>query len=233
MEQGSIAILQDELRNSILNAYLAIIAVNQVIKASWLHPKGSAAWGEGANFAQDKLREAKPTGRRCLGRRRRTGPCATWTWYQPCDRCLNHSRPARGSCTRGRMAATSVATQCTLRGGKRLRRRASVASDPTISGTRSRASSSLPGRTPSISLGRWGITRPGLRSTPTGICWSPCPGVRWNGSTRSSFRRALPLHSICTCPALHKVQQHAVRHSPGKPANPWKIRKIAMPCNPV
>ena len=53
----------------------------------------------------------------------------------------------------------------------------------------------------------------------------------------TAFQRATRIDpyttSNCTCAALRRVQWRAVRHSPGRPATPWKIRRIAAWCSLV
>jgi hypothetical protein len=57
---GSIALLQDELKNAVVAAYVEMGAANQVIESAWRHPPNSAAWAEGSNDAQRRVREAGP-----------------------------------------------------------------------------------------------------------------------------------------------------------------------------
>jgi len=60
VHQGSVAILRDEIRDAVLEAYVAMGAANRLIEAAWLHPKGSNSWAEGVNDAQQRIREAQP-----------------------------------------------------------------------------------------------------------------------------------------------------------------------------
>jgi HNH endonuclease len=57
---GSIAILRDELRDAILEAYVAAGAANQLVDVAWRQPKGSNAWAEGVNEARRRIAEAQP-----------------------------------------------------------------------------------------------------------------------------------------------------------------------------
>jgi len=60
VHQGSVAILRDEIRDAVLEAYVAMGAANRLIEAAWLHPKGSNSWADGVNDAQRRIREAQP-----------------------------------------------------------------------------------------------------------------------------------------------------------------------------
>lgn len=60
IRQGSIAILRDEIRETVLDAYAAMAAANGVSQAAWMHPKGSNSWAEGVNEATQRIREAAP-----------------------------------------------------------------------------------------------------------------------------------------------------------------------------
>lgn len=57
---GSIAILRDEIREAVLDAYVAMGAASQVVDAAWKHPKGSNSWAEGVNEATRRIKEAQP-----------------------------------------------------------------------------------------------------------------------------------------------------------------------------
>ncbi len=57
---GSIAIIRDELREAVLDAYVAMGAANQMVDAAWKHPKGSNSWAEGVNEATRRIKEAQP-----------------------------------------------------------------------------------------------------------------------------------------------------------------------------
>ncbi len=60
IQQGSVAILRDEIRESVLEAYATMAAANGTIQAAWLHPKGSSAWADGVNEAQRRILAAGP-----------------------------------------------------------------------------------------------------------------------------------------------------------------------------
>ena len=55
INDGSIAILQDAIRDAILNAYVAMGAANAIIKAAWAHPKNSNPWAYAINDAQQRI----------------------------------------------------------------------------------------------------------------------------------------------------------------------------------
>jgi hypothetical protein len=57
---GSVAILRDEIREAVLEAYVAMGAANQVVEAAWRHSKVSDAWAEGVNEARERINDAKP-----------------------------------------------------------------------------------------------------------------------------------------------------------------------------
>lgn len=57
---GSIAILRDEIREAVLDAYVAMGAANQLVEAAWKHPKGYNSWAEGVNEATMRIMEAQP-----------------------------------------------------------------------------------------------------------------------------------------------------------------------------
>lgn len=60
IEQGSIAILRDEIKDRVLEAYAAMAAANGVIRAAWTHGKGTNLWAEGVNEAHRRITEAAP-----------------------------------------------------------------------------------------------------------------------------------------------------------------------------
>lgn len=60
IEVGSIAILRDEIREAVLDAYVAMNAANQIVDSAWRHPKGSNPWAEGVNEATRRIRDAQP-----------------------------------------------------------------------------------------------------------------------------------------------------------------------------
>jgi hypothetical protein len=61
IQVGSIAILRDELREAVLEAYVAMGAANQMVDAAWRHPKGSNSWAEGVNEVTKRIKEAQPS----------------------------------------------------------------------------------------------------------------------------------------------------------------------------
>lgn len=60
IQEGAIATLRDELRSSILEAYVAMGAANQQISSISAQQKGSNSWAEAVNAAAEKIRQAKP-----------------------------------------------------------------------------------------------------------------------------------------------------------------------------
>jgi len=60
IRDGSIAILRDEIREAILEAYVAIGAANLVVDAASRHPMNSTPWAAGVNDAQRRIAEAQP-----------------------------------------------------------------------------------------------------------------------------------------------------------------------------
>lgn len=60
IEVGSIAILRDEIREAVLDAYVAMDAANQIVDGAWRHPRGSNPWAEGVNEATKRLKDAQP-----------------------------------------------------------------------------------------------------------------------------------------------------------------------------
>lgn len=60
IQQGAIATLLEELKSSILDAYVAMGAANQRISSVSAQQKGSNSWAEAVNDAGDKIRKAKP-----------------------------------------------------------------------------------------------------------------------------------------------------------------------------
>lgn len=61
IEVGSIAILLDEIREAVLDAYVAMDAANQIVDGAWRHPHGSTSWAAGVNEATKRIKEAQPT----------------------------------------------------------------------------------------------------------------------------------------------------------------------------
>jgi len=60
IEVGSIAILRDEIRETVLEAYVVMDAANQILDGAWRHPQGSNAWATGVNEATSRIKEAQP-----------------------------------------------------------------------------------------------------------------------------------------------------------------------------
>ncbi|TAJ09969.1 MAG: HNH endonuclease [Nitrospirae bacterium] len=60
IEVGSIAILRDEIREAVLDAYVAMDAASQIVDSAWRHPKGSNSWAEGVNEAPRRIKDAQP-----------------------------------------------------------------------------------------------------------------------------------------------------------------------------
>jgi HNH endonuclease len=60
IHDGSIAILRDEIREAVLEAYVAMGAANQLVDAAWRHPKSSDPWAQGVNEARRRIVEAQP-----------------------------------------------------------------------------------------------------------------------------------------------------------------------------
>lgn len=60
IQGGSIAILRDEIREAVLDAYVAMAAASQIVDAAWKHPNGSNPWAAGVNDATRRIKEAQP-----------------------------------------------------------------------------------------------------------------------------------------------------------------------------
>ena len=60
IEHGAIAILRNEIKEHVLNAYAAMAAANGVIQAAWTHGKDTNPWAAGVNEAQRRIAEAAP-----------------------------------------------------------------------------------------------------------------------------------------------------------------------------
>ncbi len=60
IREGSIAILRDEIRDAMTEAYVAMGAANRLIETAWTHPKGSDPWANGVNEARDRIVAARP-----------------------------------------------------------------------------------------------------------------------------------------------------------------------------
>ncbi len=59
IHEGSIAILKDEIRDAVTEAYVAMGAANRLIETAWTHPKGSNPWANGVNEARDRIVAAR------------------------------------------------------------------------------------------------------------------------------------------------------------------------------
>lgn len=59
IHEGSIAILRDEIKDAVLDAYVAMDGANQLVQAAWAHPKGSGPWANGITEAQKRILEAR------------------------------------------------------------------------------------------------------------------------------------------------------------------------------
>jgi hypothetical protein len=57
---GSIAILQDEIKKEILEAYFSMGSANGLIQVAWQHAKGSDPWANAVNEASKRIKEAGP-----------------------------------------------------------------------------------------------------------------------------------------------------------------------------
>jgi hypothetical protein len=60
VESGSVSMLHDDVKQAILNAYVAAGAANSVISAAWQHPRGSNAWANSVNEASRRIQAARP-----------------------------------------------------------------------------------------------------------------------------------------------------------------------------
>jgi len=60
IHEGSIAILREEIRDAVTQAYVAMGAANRLIETAWTHPKGSNPWANGVNEARDRIVAARP-----------------------------------------------------------------------------------------------------------------------------------------------------------------------------
>lgn len=60
IHEGSIAILREEIRDAVVEAYVAMGAANRIIEAAWAHPQGSNSWATGVNEARDRIVAARP-----------------------------------------------------------------------------------------------------------------------------------------------------------------------------
>jgi hypothetical protein len=60
IQAGSVAVLRDDIKTALLEAYFAMGSANSLIHAAWQHPKNSNPWAEGVNEASKRIREAEP-----------------------------------------------------------------------------------------------------------------------------------------------------------------------------
>lgn len=60
IREGSISLLKNELKESVIDAYTAIGRANQRIASVGQHPKSGNAWAGAVNQASDSIREASP-----------------------------------------------------------------------------------------------------------------------------------------------------------------------------
>jgi len=60
IEMGSIAILRDDIRESVLEAYVAMDAANQIVDSAWQQPMSSESRAQGVREATRRIREAQP-----------------------------------------------------------------------------------------------------------------------------------------------------------------------------
>jgi hypothetical protein len=60
IQAGSIAILQDDVKRVVVDAYVAMGAANSTIAAAWQHPRGGNAWANSVNEASRRIRETQP-----------------------------------------------------------------------------------------------------------------------------------------------------------------------------
>jgi hypothetical protein len=59
IHEEAVAILKEGIRDSVLDAYIAMAAANQSIATAWSYPKGSGSWANGVNAAQRRINDAK------------------------------------------------------------------------------------------------------------------------------------------------------------------------------
>jgi uncharacterized small protein (DUF1192 family) len=60
IHEGSIAILREEIKDAIAEAYVTMGAANRVIEAAWAHPKESESWAQGVNEARTRIAVTSP-----------------------------------------------------------------------------------------------------------------------------------------------------------------------------
>lgn len=60
IREGAVAMLKDDLKTSILEAYVAMSRANQHISGAMAHPPSSNPWAESVNRARDSITSARP-----------------------------------------------------------------------------------------------------------------------------------------------------------------------------
>jgi hypothetical protein len=60
IQAGSVAVLRDDIKAALLEAYFTMGSANGLIDAAWQHPKGGNAWTNAVNAASDRIRKAQP-----------------------------------------------------------------------------------------------------------------------------------------------------------------------------
>ena len=60
IHEGSIAILREEIKDAVTEAYVTMGAANRLIETAWTHPKGSNPWAHGVNEARDRFVASRP-----------------------------------------------------------------------------------------------------------------------------------------------------------------------------
>ena len=60
IQSGSVALLHDDIKGALHDAYVAIGAANQLISASWQHAKGGADWARGINETSTRIEKTRP-----------------------------------------------------------------------------------------------------------------------------------------------------------------------------
>lgn len=60
IQSGSVAILNEGVKNSMIDAYVAMGTANRQISSAWQQPKGSNSWANGVNEASKRIQETQP-----------------------------------------------------------------------------------------------------------------------------------------------------------------------------
>jgi len=60
VREGSIAILREEIKDAITEAYVAMGAANRLIETAWAHPIQFEPWAKGVNEARTRIAAASP-----------------------------------------------------------------------------------------------------------------------------------------------------------------------------